>query len=89
MPTFAEEGVPGVVVNNWFGIAAPAKTPPDVVAKLSKELAVVAKDPDYAQRLKTGVFPGDLSRSAAIRRRNPRNSEHFGKVIRDAGVVPQ
>ena len=89
VPTFAEEGVPGVVVNNWFGIAAPAKTPGDVVAKLSKELAVVAEDPDYAQRLKTGAFQATYLDPQQFSAEIRDDSEHFGKVIRDAGIVPQ
>ncbi len=88
VPTFAEQGVPGVVVNNWFGIAAPARTPPDFIARLSKELAVIAKDPDFADRLKVGAFQstylGPQQFGAVIRD----DSERFGKLIRDAGIVP-
>lgn len=89
VPTFAEQGVPGVVVNNWFGIAAPAKTPSDIVAKLSKELAVVAQDPDFAERLQKSGFNATYldpqQFSAEIRDDDAR----FGKLIRDAGIVPQ
>jgi len=88
VPTFAEEGVPGVVLNNWFGIAAPARTPADVVAELSKELAVVAADPDYAQRLKTGAFQATYLDPQQFAAEIRDDSEHFGKVIRDAGIVP-
>jgi tripartite-type tricarboxylate transporter receptor subunit TctC len=89
VPTFAEQGVPGVVVNNWFGIAAPAKAPPDVVAKLSKELQAVAEDPDYAQRLKTGAFQATYLDPAQFGTVIRNDSEHFGKLIRDAGILPQ
>ena len=37
----AENGVPGFDLDIWFGVAAPAKTPPDVVARLSKEIAEI------------------------------------------------
>ena len=89
VPTFGEQGVPGVVVNNWFGIAAPAKTPSDIVAKLSRELAVVAKDPDYAQRLKTGGFQATYLDPEQFRAVIRDDSARFGKLIRDAGIVPQ
>jgi tripartite-type tricarboxylate transporter receptor subunit TctC len=89
VPTFGEQGVPGVVVNNWFGIAAPAKTPSDVVAKLTKELSVVAEDPDFAQRLKTGAFQVTYLDPAQFRTIINEDYEHFGKLIRDAGIVPQ
>lgn len=89
VPTFGEQGVPGVVVNNWFGIAAPAKTPSDVVAKLTKELWVVAEDTDFAQRLKTGAFQATYLDAAQFRTVINDDYKHFGKLIRDAGIVPQ
>jgi tripartite-type tricarboxylate transporter receptor subunit TctC len=89
VPTFGEQGVPGVVVNNWFGIAAPAKTPSDVVAKLSKELWVVTEDTDFAQRLKTGAFQATYLDAAQFRTVINDDYKHFGKLIWDAGIVPQ
>jgi tripartite-type tricarboxylate transporter receptor subunit TctC len=89
VPTFGEQGVPGVVVNNWFGIAAPGKTPSDVVAQLSKELAVVAQDPDFAKRLKAGAFQATYLDPQQFGAEIHDDSERFGKLIRDAGIVPQ
>jgi tripartite-type tricarboxylate transporter receptor subunit TctC len=89
VPTFAEQGVPGVVVNNWFGIAAPAKTPSDIVAALAKELAVVAQDPDFAVRLKTGGFEATYLDPQQFRAEIRDDYDRFGKLIRDAGIVPQ
>jgi len=39
VPTFAESGMPGFELNEWYGIFAPGKTPPDVVARLSRDIA--------------------------------------------------
>jgi tripartite-type tricarboxylate transporter receptor subunit TctC len=38
VPTAAEAGVPGVELNGWVGLFAPARTPPDVVNKLSETM---------------------------------------------------
>lgn len=38
--TFAEQGVQGVVVTSWYGLLAPAGTPPDVVEQLAKDAKV-------------------------------------------------
>jgi tripartite-type tricarboxylate transporter receptor subunit TctC len=46
VPTIAEAGVPGYAAENWWGIVAPAGTPPEVVAKLHKELTEVQDNPD-------------------------------------------
>ena len=43
LPTVAEQGVPGYEITSWFGFFAPARTPPDIVARLSAELAIAAQ----------------------------------------------
>ena len=47
LPTTAEGGLPGVDTQNWFGLVASAKTPPDVIAKLKSATAAVLADPAY------------------------------------------
>jgi tripartite-type tricarboxylate transporter receptor subunit TctC len=50
VPTTKESGVPLDIVQ-YYGLVAPAKTPPDVVAKLNKALNAVLAMPDVKQRL--------------------------------------
>lgn len=52
VPTIAEQGFPGFAVNYWMGLLAPAKTPGDVIAKLSSELTLVLDEPDVAPALR-------------------------------------
>jgi tripartite-type tricarboxylate transporter receptor subunit TctC len=47
----ANEIVPGVVMNGWFGVVAPAGTPADIVARLNREIGEYLKGPDIQQRL--------------------------------------
>jgi tripartite-type tricarboxylate transporter receptor subunit TctC len=89
VPTFAEQGVPGVVVNNWFGIAAPANTPSTIVTGLTRDLAAVAQDPDFAARLKTGGFDATYLDPQQFGTEIHDDYDRFGKLIRDAGIVPQ
>lgn len=89
VPTFAEQGVPGVVVNNWFGIAAPANTPSEIVLQLSKGLATVAQDPDFAERLKNGGFESTYLDPQQFRAEIGDDYQRFGKLIQEAGIVPQ
>jgi tripartite-type tricarboxylate transporter receptor subunit TctC len=51
VPTFVELGYPDVVADNWSGLLAPPKTPPEVVAKLNAAFNQVVKDPDVQRRL--------------------------------------
>jgi tripartite-type tricarboxylate transporter receptor subunit TctC len=47
LPTVAEGGVPGYAAESWYGIFAPAKTPPDVIALLNKTIAKDVKSPNF------------------------------------------
>jgi tripartite-type tricarboxylate transporter receptor subunit TctC len=52
IPTFAEAGLPNFQSNGWFGIVAPAGTPPDVIAKLNAAFVAVLKDPAIVERIR-------------------------------------
>jgi tripartite-type tricarboxylate transporter receptor subunit TctC len=57
-PTIAESGYPGVVIEGWSGIIAPAGTPPEVVAKVQKELARQLQNPELKESIgKQGSEP--------------------------------
>jgi tripartite-type tricarboxylate transporter receptor subunit TctC len=45
VPTFAEAGVPGYEMSNWWGVLAPAGTPQPIVDKLAKEIGAVLDSP--------------------------------------------
>jgi tripartite-type tricarboxylate transporter receptor subunit TctC len=51
LPTLAESGLPGYEVGSWYGLLAPAGTPPAVVEKISKLVAQLVRRPDIKQKL--------------------------------------
>jgi tripartite-type tricarboxylate transporter receptor subunit TctC len=51
VPTFAELGLPAVVSSSWFGLAAPAETPADIIGRLAAALPPVFASPDYQARI--------------------------------------
>ena len=56
VPTFTEIGVPGMEFSNWFGVFAPAGTPPEIVQRLNRELGAILRSPEVIDRLsKTGA----------------------------------
>ena len=88
VPTVAEAGVPGYVFDPWFGILAPAKTPQDLLGKLSREIARILLLPDVKERLLAlGAEPAPTTpegfdahvRSEVVK---------FTKIVRDAGIKP-
>jgi len=56
LPTVAEAGVPGYVVDSWNGVVTGAKVSPAIVGKLSAGIAEALKSPDVAQRLALDGF---------------------------------
>ncbi len=89
IPTMAEAGVPGYVTVAWFGLLAPAKTPRDIINKLSAETARILKMPDVYTRL------ADLG-AEPVGSSAPEFDAHikseivkWAKVIKDANVELQ
>jgi tripartite-type tricarboxylate transporter receptor subunit TctC len=71
VPTFAEAGVAGYDASFWYGLLAPPRTPPAIVARLNSELRAALADKAIAQSLETqGLIAA------------PSSPEEFTKVIR-------
>ena len=51
VPTLEESGLAGFEATSWFGLQAPAKTPPVLVERLGAEIDAVTKEPEYRARL--------------------------------------
>jgi len=56
LPTLRESGIPDIQAEPWFAYMAPQGTPPDVVQRMSREIAAVLKDPETRQRLQGAYF---------------------------------
>ena len=58
LPTMIESGMPGFEVNNWYGLVAPAKTPPEVIALLNRQVRAALEAPEVKESmLKQGLDP--------------------------------
>ena len=58
VPTFEEQGLAGIDTNNWYGLFASAKTPPDTVATLNKGVRTALEAADtHAKLLAMGTEP--------------------------------
>ena len=61
LPTMAELGYPELEFSGWVGVVAPAGTPPEVIERLSRELADIVAKPDMKERLgQWGMEPAGL-----------------------------
>ena len=87
LPTIAELGFAGYQLNEWYGVVAPAGTPPEVIAKLATGMARVIAVPETQARLTHLALyppenPGPEGLGALIRAGLPR----WQQIVRDAGI---
>jgi tripartite-type tricarboxylate transporter receptor subunit TctC len=89
VPTGIEAGVPGFTMPLWYGMFAPAGTPPDVVSRLSRELIKALQSPDVREKLAAlGVdpWPGTAEQ---LRDLLATDIERYGQVVRAAHLPKQ
>ena len=51
LPTMTDAGLPGYETVAWFGVFAPAGTPPEIVNRLSAEIGKIARSPEMRDKL--------------------------------------
>ena len=86
LPTMDESGFPGFEAVPWFGLMAPAGTPPAIVGRIHRDTVRILAMPDVRKKLNDlgldviGGSPAELA--AAIEREIPQ----WAKVIKQAGI---
>jgi len=86
LPTVSEAGLAGFEMNPWFGVLAPAGTPPEVIAKLNTELVRALRAPDTARQFSAqGVEPAHSTPEAFLAVIKS-DLQKWEKVIREAGI---
>jgi tripartite-type tricarboxylate transporter receptor subunit TctC len=86
LPTVSEAGVPGYAAESWYGLFAPAKTPPDIVDRLNRSAALAVQSEAFK---KLGVNEGlvMIAQPPQELDRYLRGEEaRWRKVIEDAGI---
>ena len=86
MPTLDELGVTGYEATGWFGIAAPAQVPRDIIGKLNVEIDSIIRTPEMRERLIT--FGSDVVGGSPEDFRGFIQSEavKWGRVIKEANI---
>jgi tripartite-type tricarboxylate transporter receptor subunit TctC len=87
LPTLVEAGYPDVVSTAWQGIVAPAKTPPAVIERLSRELVAIVRSDDVREKMIRLYFQPIGSSPAGLANLMRSEVERWGKVIRKTGAT--
>lgn len=86
VPSAPEAGLPGMVGSNWFTIAAPAKTPPEIVALLSNAIVAAVNHPDTSSRLaQAGLTPMPTT-PAQTTKLVKDDTRRWSTIIKAAGI---
>ena len=86
LPTVAEAGVPGYEIATWYGIWAPARTPPEIVARLHAAVAKAMRGEDAKEKMAAlgaqpvADAPEDFARFVRA------EYERWGRLVRDARI---
>jgi tripartite-type tricarboxylate transporter receptor subunit TctC len=90
IPTIAEAGLPGYVLEPWHGILAPAGTPKPLIFKINKDVVTALHAPEVRSRLLglgidniIGSSPEELAQFIRA------EIQKYGKLVKAAGIRPQ
>ena len=89
VPTMVESGVPGYDVSAWFGLLAPAKTPPEIIDLLYRNSKEALEDPAVRRRLEElGAEPGG-NNPVEFGRQVEAETKKWTEVVAATGVKPE
>ena len=87
VPTFIEQGIPGMVGSTWASMIAPAGTPRDIIKRMSDAVNAIIQSEETKAKLEAmGTF-GEGTTPEACDAFLATETTKWGKVIRDAGVT--
>jgi tripartite-type tricarboxylate transporter receptor subunit TctC len=86
LPTVAECGVPGYDVSSWYGLYVPAKTPPDIIKKISADMIAMSSEPAVKEEFEPlGILPHG-SAPAELAEMNASDVALWGPIIKEADI---
>ena len=89
VPTMAQAGVPGYDVVSWFGLWAPARTPPEIVAKINQAVVDIINTPEMQKQIRDqGALPNPESPDA-FAAFIAAEGKKWADVVRSANLVVQ
>ena len=86
VPTLAESGFAGFEAPAWWAVLAPAKTPPEIVARMNAELNKIMRQPDMAKRLDTQGIDVVGGTPDQAREFIEKQMDIWGKVVRENNI---
>lgn len=89
VPTFAEIGISGVVMTNWYSIMTVGGTPKPVIKRLHDELTRAVAAPDMRERLASAALEPAPNTPEQFRKLIVDELQRWKNVMKDAGIKPE
>ena len=86
VPTFKEMGI-DLVATTWFTISGPAKLPPDIVAKMNREIVAAVSKPEVQQRLRHDGLIAEAISVEQLKAYIDAETARWKPVLEQAGLI--
>jgi tripartite-type tricarboxylate transporter receptor subunit TctC len=87
VPTFTEAGFPSFDFRAWFGLVAPAGTPPEIVNRVAEDVAKYVRSPAFAEKFATSYAVDAVGSSPAeFAAFMKADREKYGQIIRTGNI---
>jgi tripartite-type tricarboxylate transporter receptor subunit TctC len=89
VPTMAEAGLPGFEASLWFALVAPARLPPQLTARLNREMNAILGEPAVKRALAAQAIEAETSTPDELRDFIRADLEKWRAVAARAGIKPE
>ena len=89
LPTIAEAGVPGYEISTWYGIWAPARTPPAIIARLNREMVAIGQSEEAKRHIGALGIVSTTSTPEELGAFNRRELELWARIAAEANVAKE
>lgn len=86
LPTVSEAALPGYDASIWWGVLAPAGTPPAIVARLNKEITAILSDPEMVKRLASDAAEPFAASPDAFGKLIVSDIAKWKRIAKEAGI---
>lgn len=86
LKTFAEQGLPDVIADNWYGVLAPKGTPPDVIAKLNRAINEASRSKEVIEKLAVQGVDAEATTAAVFGKMIVDETAKWAAVIKESGI---